>query len=46
MVPTKLKRHFSTNHANLATKTKDYFKRLLDTQAKQVKYFEKTENFR
>ena len=42
MVPTKLKRHFSTNHANLATKTKDYFKRLLDTQAKQVKYFEKT----
>lgn len=42
MAPAKLKRHFTTKHANLASKTKDYFKRLLDIQVKQVKHFEKT----
>lgn len=34
MAPAKLKRHFTTKHANLASKTKDYFKRLLDIQIK------------
>lgn len=41
MVPIKLKRHFTTKHDNLASKTKDYFQRLLNMQAKQVKYIEK-----
>jgi len=42
MVPAKLKCHFTTKHINLASKTKDYFKRLLNIQVKQVKYLEKT----
>lgn len=42
MVPAKLKRHFTTKHPNLASKTKDYFKRLLQMQDKQAKQFQKT----
>ena len=42
MVPAKLKRHFTTKHPNLSSKNRDYFKRLLDMNANQKKYFEKT----
>ncbi len=41
MVPAKLKRHFSTNHSHLSNKTVDYFRRLLDSQQKQRKVFER-----
>ncbi|VEN56237.1 unnamed protein product [Callosobruchus maculatus] len=41
MVSAKLKRHFSTKHANLATKNKEYFKRTLEMQGKQAKGFQK-----
>lgn len=42
MYTDKLNRHFTTKHADLASKSKDYFKRLLSMQNKQAKYFEKT----
>lgn len=41
MAPAKLKRHFTTNHSHLSNKTVDYFRRLLDSQNKQRKFFEK-----
>ena len=41
MVPSKLKRHFTTNHSHLLHKTTDYFKRLLESQVQQSKVFEK-----
>ena len=41
MAPAKLKRHFTTNHSHLSNKTVDYFRRLLDSQQKQRKVFEK-----
>ena len=41
MVPSKLKRHFTTNHSHLFHKTTDYFKRLLESQVQQSKVFEK-----
>ncbi|XP_064110315.1 zinc finger BED domain-containing protein 5-like [Macrobrachium nipponense] len=42
MAPVKLKRHFSTNHSYLSNKSVDYFRRLVDSQKKQRKFFEKT----
>lgn len=41
MVPAKLNRHFTTNHSHLSNKPADYFKRLLESQGKQSKFFEK-----
>lgn len=41
MVPSKLKRHLSTNHSHLESKDQNYFKRMMTMQSKQVKYFEK-----
>jgi hypothetical protein len=41
MVPSKLKRHFTTNHSNVLHKTTDYFKRLHESQVQQSKVFEK-----
>ena len=41
MVPSKLKRHFTTNHSHLLHKTTDYFKRLLESQVQQSRVFEK-----
>ena len=43
MAPAKLKRHFSTNHSHLSNKSVDYFRRLVDSQKKQRKFFEKKE---
>ena len=40
VVPSKLKRHFTTNHSHLFHKTTDYFKRLLESQVQQSKVFE------
>lgn len=42
MVPSKLKRHLSTNHGNLESKDHNYFKSMMITRSKEVKYFEKT----
>ena len=39
MVPTKMNRHFTTNHPSLQSKNVDYFKRLLQSNAKQSKIF-------
>lgn len=39
MFPAKLNRHLTTTHANLVSKNKDYFKRLLGMQDKQAKQF-------
>ncbi len=41
MAPAKLKRHFTTNNSHLSNKTVDYFRKLLDSQQKQRKFFEK-----
>ena len=41
MVPAKIKRHFNTNHQHLVNKTADYFKRLLESQGKESRVFEK-----
>jgi len=41
MVPSKLKRHFITNHSSLQTKTIVYFQRLLQANWRQSKYFRK-----
>ncbi len=41
MAPAKLKRHFTTNHSHLSNKTVDCFRRLLDSQQKQRRFFEK-----
>jgi hypothetical protein len=41
MAPSKLKRHFTTNHSHLLHKTTDYFKRLLESQVQQSKFSEK-----
>ncbi len=41
MAPAKLKQHFTTNRSHLSNKTVDYFRRLLDLQQKQRKFFEK-----
>ena len=40
MYPDKLNRHFTTKHADLASKSKDYFKRLLSMQNNRANYFE------
>ena len=40
MIPSKLKRHFTTNHSHLLHKTTDYFKRL-KSQVQQSRVFEK-----
>jgi hypothetical protein len=37
MVPTKLKRHFSTTHSHLIGKNVDYFRRLLEQDILQTK---------
>ena len=42
MVPIKMNRHFTTNHPSLQTKNSDYFQRLLQSNAKQSKLFQKT----
>ena len=39
MAPTKLKRHFATNHSHLKNKSVDYFKRLLESEKKQSTAF-------
>ena len=39
MVPTKMNRHFTTNHPSLQSKIIDYFKRLLQSNAKERKIF-------
>jgi hypothetical protein len=44
MVPSKLKRHFTNNHSYLLHKTTDYFKRLLESQVQQSKFFLKEGN--
>ncbi|KAL4105228.1 hypothetical protein QTP88_020490 [Uroleucon formosanum] len=41
MAPAKLKRHFSSKHANLQSKEKNYFERLLNNQMNQRKHFKK-----
>jgi len=41
MVPSKLKRHFITNHSNLQTKTIVYCQRLLQANSRQSKLFQK-----
>lgn len=41
MYPDMLNCHFTTKHADLASKSKDYFKRLLSMQNKEANYFEK-----
>ncbi len=41
MAPAKLNRQFSINHSHLSNKTVDYFRRLLDSQQKQRKVYEK-----
>ncbi|KAL4153167.1 hypothetical protein QTP88_001000 [Uroleucon formosanum] len=41
MAPAKLKRHFSSKHANLQSKEKHYFERLLNNQMNQRKHFKK-----
>jgi len=45
MVPSKLKRNLCMNHGHLESKDKNYFKRLMTMQSKQVKYFEKVTVF-
>ena len=42
MVPSKLKRHFTSKHSYLQNKDLVYFQRLLDQQSKQRNVFEKT----
>ena len=42
MVPSKMKRHLTTNHPNLQTKNVDYFQRLLESNARQSQLFKKT----
>jgi hypothetical protein len=37
MVPSKLKRHFTTKHGNLLNKDKTYFSHLLSSNVKQSK---------
>ena len=41
MAPTKLKRHFSTKHTDLANKTMEYFKRLRKELKMQASKFQK-----
>ncbi|CAI6358045.1 unnamed protein product [Macrosiphum euphorbiae] len=41
MAPAKLKRHFSSKHANLQSKEKNYFERLLNNQMNQRKHLKK-----
>jgi hypothetical protein len=42
MAPAKLKRHLTTNHSHMISKSADYFKRLLESQNKQSKAFVST----
>ena len=42
MVPSKLKRHFTTKHSHLQNENLDNFQRLLEQQSKQKKLFSKT----
>ncbi|KAM4748802.1 zinc finger BED domain-containing protein 5-like [Rhinophrynus dorsalis] len=42
LVPSKLKRHFTTNHSNLVGKKSEYFKTLLDFQKRQTTKSSKT----
>jgi hypothetical protein len=44
MVPSKLKRHFTTKHGNLLNKDKTYFSCLLSSNVKQSKQLEKLTN--
>jgi hypothetical protein len=44
MVPSKLKRHFTTKHGHLLNKDKTYFSRLLSSNVKQSKQLEKLTN--
>jgi hypothetical protein len=39
MTPEKLKRHLTTNHSHMTSKSADYLKRLLESQNKQSKAF-------
>lgn len=41
MVPSKMKRHLTTNHPSLQTKNVDYFQRLLESNARQSQLFKK-----
>ena len=40
MAPAKLKRHFSTKHTDLASKTMEYFKRLSKEHKMQASKFQ------
>ena len=42
MVPSKLKRHLTTNHPSLQANNVNYFQRLLESNIKQSQLFEKT----
>lgn len=44
MVPSKLKRHFTSKHGHLLNKDKTYFSRLLSSNVKQSKQLEKLTN--
>ena len=41
MVPSKLKRHFTSKHSQLQNKNLNYFQRLLEQQSKQKTFFQK-----
>ena len=41
MVPSKMKRHLTTNHPNLVSKNVDYFQRLLESNTRQSEQFKK-----
>lgn len=44
MVPSKMKRHLTTNHPSLQTKNVDYFQLLLQSKARQSQLFKKNSN--
>ena len=41
MVPSKMKRHLTTNHPNLVSKYVDYFQRWLESNTRQSELFKK-----
>lgn len=45
MAPAKLKRYFSSKHANLQSKNKNYFERLLNNQTNQRIKFKKINQY-
>ncbi|XP_014779908.1 zinc finger BED domain-containing protein 5 [Octopus bimaculoides] len=44
ILPSKLKKHFTTKHSHLQCKDLNYFQRLLEQQSKQRNYFERRMN--